>query len=736
MSTPASFKWVDQKQERATRIPAAEWTNRETRLRELHSQMTLTELMEVMKSEGFVATRKQYDHQFRKWGLQKYGIAKSIEKEPGGSCPVENQATAMLDGDTIVAPDTSEKRPRSIPRVELSGSRLSDSLLPPSKKVKMTDEDGVPRSPRLDIHVAHHLNQPFGQTHSHSSEGADANPVVVDLSPSSTVESCFVPIVLDTASEPTEKSCILPIYLDTASEPSDMTATSTGAQAISGDETISRAEQNSLFEDISDEELSRPYILSPLALSCARSAETPSQRTLVRELLLTRLDILQFESISPSETMLAHMLLAQMFALDGHFALSEKHLNTPLKLTVVRRSVDTSFEVLSYLHYKHPRPGSDTQTCDQGYEAHLISQYLPSVTCSDFVDFAYDQRRTSSWLRNDSVSWDHPRAAVSEYVRSCIAWCSTAILKDSPSRFPCFDTGLQAKGSSAPYSITWQDTVALYNYFNKMFLDGEPGRFKWMSWRERTREKLGISSAELLVVCCDMIAHYGTVHGGYANRKFSNCNILVLELGSLREDLTELEKQPDEELVTQFLRCLYLRTNPLTLVSKFREPGQGILESSTTTISGSEHRPSIVHTEESPFSTTTDGPLTHRSTRGEVMREMVAEEPMIASSCRSSNTSYKRMKDAAVSIFNRRFNSMGSRFSLSSRELRQSLAASTDRMSDIMRDSLRISIPPGLDQVQQAPVELQEWRGASDPKTVTERQDETSITKAEEVIWI
>lgn len=491
------------------------------------------------------------------------------------------------------------------------------------------------------------------------------------------------------------------------------------------------------LEDISDGGLSRSHILSPMVLSCVRSAETPSQRTLARELLLTRLRSLAHDGIGSSETMLSHMLLAHMFAQDEHLALSEKHLKAALKPSMISQPVDTSYEVLSYLHYKHPQPGSTIFV--EGRYAHLVDQYLSSVTHHDFVEFVYGQRRTIWSLGNGSVGWDHPSAAVSSHVRCCIAWCITAVPKDKPSMFPCFDTSLQAKGSPTPSASTWQETVALYNYFNKVLLDEEYCRFidtpLSRSWTENTRESLGISATELLAVCCDMIAQLGSVHGGYTNKKFSNYDILVLELGSIRDDLAKLARQSDEEIVTQFLRHLYMRTTPFALVRDAEEQSPGSPQPAASTISTSESAPTRDYTGASQFPTATSSSISHRSTRDELTRDTTIDEPMATSSLRSSDTSYKRMKDAAASIFNRRFNSMGSRFSLSSRELRLSLAGSIDRMSDIMRDSLRISNPPGQDQGQQASVERKERRGASDPGTLPERQDDTSVTKADKR-WI
>lgn len=117
----------------------------------------------------------------------------------------------------------------------------------------------------------------------------------------------------------------------------------------------------------------------------------------------------------------------------------------------------------------------------------------------------------------------------------------------------------------------------------------------------------------------------------------------------LRKDFKKIQSESNGDLVTIFLRHLYLRTVPFIWAT-----------GSTVTGSGA--------TRESKY------------------------EPTIASSLRSSNLSYRMMKDAAASLVNRRFAVVWSDASLNSRrETMASLVESIDTMSDMMRDSLSIS---------------------------------------------
>ncbi|KAK7978222.1 hypothetical protein PG988_005712 [Apiospora saccharicola] len=143
MSAPTSFQFVGSKQHRSTQIPDAEWSDREARLRELHSRMTLSQLMEVMKSEGFIATPRQYNYHFKKWGLQKYGSTITNDEESRILSVVPSRVPTVLEEEVVDAASVNRKRPQSTDNTEIGASSLSSPLVDSSKKVKVDDNSSL-----------------------------------------------------------------------------------------------------------------------------------------------------------------------------------------------------------------------------------------------------------------------------------------------------------------------------------------------------------------------------------------------------------------------------------------------------------------------------------------------------------------------------------------------------------------------------------------------------------------
>ncbi|KAK7920288.1 hypothetical protein PG985_008310 [Apiospora marii] len=137
--TPTTYTFVGPTQQRAARIPVAEWKKRETRLRELHGQMTLSELMDVMEREGFIASRTQYIYQFGKWGLQKYNTAKAAEVTLTSSGAVSGELSSSPADHPIDVLDNGTKRPRSTQSIHPSDSSLLSSLPSSNKKAKLDE---------------------------------------------------------------------------------------------------------------------------------------------------------------------------------------------------------------------------------------------------------------------------------------------------------------------------------------------------------------------------------------------------------------------------------------------------------------------------------------------------------------------------------------------------------------------------------------------------------------------
>ena len=248
--------------------------------------------------------------------------------------------------------------------------------------------------------------------------------------------------------------------------------------------------------------------------------ETPSQRNIVREALLKRMETWEIHATSPAETSLAHLLLAQMFALDGQDASALLHLNTKWNTTVGCGFINTSFHVLAYLYHKSNESKPLLQPLDRGRHIHESTGWdaftrnrpnnvqLASVNHNDFVCFALGRPRYST-LQLQSATSDRPDPStpVSEYVQSCLDWCITSI-NDT---LPGVTVSLLYWNSSPSAETTLSDTLTVYKYLHKQLRrewrgDSKKPTTGW-KWMQNTREALGISTVELLIFCCDMVMH-------------------------------------------------------------------------------------------------------------------------------------------------------------------------------------------------------------------------------------
>ncbi|KAK7978375.1 hypothetical protein PG988_005865 [Apiospora saccharicola] len=675
--TPITYTFVGPTQQRAARIPAAEWKNREPRLRELHSQMTLFDLMGIMEREGFVASRTQYVYQFGKWGLQKYKTAKAAEETPESSGDVSSNISTSPDDDLVIASDHGTKRPRSIQTIDSRDSSSLSSLPSSSKKTKQDEQDTISTSPSPELpsispdsssgsctggaHPCGIEGEHDDNTHSgfpsqspvtdwplrNITESQAATPTANKFSTatgasptSSWLESILdssgitgeTPMSLDVRmrySAPTTEQSYL-FCLDKATELADDARKSGPKHQLTGTDpnpfhaadylyaVLNKQRSFRLYARLLEADTSTQQVLSETALACARAAETQPQRNLVKILLLNRLNT-EERTASSSERSLANLLLAEIFSLNGEPTLYKSHLASAASARST--SVDASFDVLAYLYRIHPQEiGSKPRV--RGQPNQSIAGHMASVSYEGFVQFALGLRY-SSLTGNSTEYHDYPGTVVSSCVRSCVDWCAISVditLLDQP-----FDTDWLTQESSYLTICRWPEVMALYNYLYRKWRsdesDGETKLAHW-EWTSSTRAKLGISTAELLIVCCDMIT----------------------------QACEELAPRPGVNNIDNLDRpYAYLRKNIRIT--------QGLTDEGNSSITGSRY------------------------------------DPTIASSLRSSNASYKRMKDTAL-LIRGRFTNAGSNASLASRDGMVSLAESIDSMSDIMRDSLSISEEP------------------------------------------
>lgn len=192
-------------------------------------------------------------------------------------------------------------------------------------------------------------------------------------------------------------------------------------------------------EQATDRDSAKPRILSPVMMSCARAAETSSQQKIAREALLKRIGPSQDYDTSPSENSLAHKLLAQIFALDGRDDLALLLPDIEWNRTLRCGSVNTSFDVLAYLHHKIHESRRFLQPQDRsrhipeltGWDAFTRKRpsydQLVSVNEDDFVLFALGLRDASLQFQLVPLNLPDPSTSVSEHVESCLDWCINSI---------------------------------------------------------------------------------------------------------------------------------------------------------------------------------------------------------------------------------------------------------------------------------------------------------------------
>ncbi|KAK8093713.1 hypothetical protein PG997_000398 [Apiospora hydei] len=462
MSTSTAFKFEGPKQPRAPRISAADWENRKPRLRELYDQKTLTQLMEVMTAEGLEATPKQYDYQFRKWGWQKYGRGKAAEDDPVDAGAVSRLLPTFLEGETATESDSSKKRPQSIQSIETNGSVSTSPVLPPKKKAKWSDKEVLPQNygPQSRSAPSMYVYNPvIGEAHRRKFRGRYYEDNASSGSQMPIVAWTLRNLASTSSTSPGTDAISTEAEADSnrgADETTTTTTTTTttpyseapkardllrSIQSFQADKKssisalvnfIGRPSKDSyqrhLDKAIQLTNATRNYDPVLLRRCPARAAQETSQRKFVRKVLISRMKALfTLRSMGPLEEMLSRMLLAQSFAQDGQSALSKHLLDSTPDPAKDSGSVGNPFILLAYLHYKHPRPRTIAPSRDTNHTDSSGVDQLASVTYQDFCQFAYSQGNQPLPYRREASSRNDPITVISDYVRTCIHWCSSAL---------------------------------------------------------------------------------------------------------------------------------------------------------------------------------------------------------------------------------------------------------------------------------------------------------------------
>ncbi|KAK6064287.1 clr5 domain-containing protein [Seiridium cupressi] len=732
---------------RGKQISPQTWALHESEIRKLHSSMTLKDLVRTMEEEhDFSASAQQYTYQFKKWGLQKYGSRK-VSLNAALLFPSFNEtpqsAESSVEGDSIDTP-VGMKRSRTIEGSSCRSSTDLSNLEMAEKRLKTSDcrnpsptvgpsEDAVPDPPLPEHSLGREAMRPFPAQGSHrippeptSEEGASTPgledramnrrpelPGVVagsvsdvqmtyrdqiDDGMSSSLSNntndgfglddhCGTDVsslhAMDGTSSISSNSDSLPgVTIDTAEDtqvPPSLEAALKIAKNFTefrkkGAFYLLRDRDQALFQETADfldaasydegacnlyalllliEEAKAPEhleIITPLLVSCARSARSQSQCRLVQEILSKRLKRTEDDSARSTKRFLAYILLARTHALQGEFRETRDQLekawcHVPHSNQYVYSPPDTALhtfpplDTLAYLY--HGRLSLISLAANN--ELQPSPPVIPKLVSYGGLEIFITTLRRLNWTFRGLGPCPSGRH-MSDYVRSCITWCLDILI---PSDAPhCLFPSGWGKPEPDPLVLQEKQTIITNLFFRLYGARREITKSEGQSpfWVHYSHEELGISASVLLRICCELIAEDG----------FEN----VL-------------RQGHEALASRYLQRLYERTIIIPHLDKYLEfqqldlpPKQSVLQKLRP-----QARQHLLLTR--------------------------SRELTMASSLRSSDTSFKRMKEAASSMWQRATSRIWSDCDLPSNALhdtRNSLPFSViSHLSDRMEKTLSLN---------------------------------------------
>ncbi|KAM0814157.1 hypothetical protein AB5N19_14160 [Seiridium cardinale] len=658
MSEPLTYRWEGPKMARGKQISPQTWALHESEIRKLHSSMTLKDLVRTMEEEhDFLASAKQYTYQFKKWGLQKYGSRK-VSPNAALLLPSFNEAPrsaeSSVEGDCI---DTLVDPP--VPEHSLGCEAMHPSPAQRSHQIppEPTSEEGV-STPGLKDGALNRCHELPGvvagfvsdvqMTHRDQIDDAVSSSLSNNTSDGFGLDDHFGTDVSSlhamdcTSSISSNRESLPGVTIDTT-EDTQVPPSLEAALKIAKNFTefrqkaafyLLRDRDQALFQETADfldaasydegacnlyalllliEEAKAPKHLetiTPLLMSCARSARSRSQCRLVQEILSKRLERTEDDSARSSKRFLAYILLARTHALQGEFRETRDQLekawrHAPHFNQYVYSPTDTvlhTFQPLDTLAYLyHSRLSLISLAASN--ELQPSPPVIPKLVSYGGLEMFITTLRRLDWTNTFRGLGPCPSGReVSDYVRSCISWCLDIL--DSSNISHCLFPHDWGKPESDALVLQEKQTI-ITNFFFRLYIERrELAKSEAQSpfWVHYSHEELGISASELLRVCCELIAEDG----------FEN----VLHQGH-------------EALSSRYLQRLYERTMIIPDLDKYLvfqrldlPPKQSVLQ---------KLRPQA---RQHP-------PITR------------PRELTMASSLRSSDTSFKRMEEAASSIWQR-----------------------------------------------------------------------------------
>jgi hypothetical protein len=667
--------------------------------------------------------RRQYIHQLDKWGIRKYARRDVKAVRVSRDLPTQfGQMNRSVTG-SFVETRTVAKRHGSFQSTTSRDSESRSPTLQERKKLKHNIEDlTLPTS--LDFVRPVEcpttiLGPPIvpASGHSHSTSSAKEKPydntkVLEDQADSGMDTPTFEEFTTHCVAEATTVVTARSIHLYPALE---ITIKAKGYREKSActflahhgrqqivdaaDYLLSCLAKEEAFDIYAaligtEEATSPPTQGLALLTACARSSQLQFQCQFIQEAFLKYLQGSAGKIMSPLDRFLAHMLMAECYTVHSNASDAGKHLEEA-KISVRNFRTLTASQLndtpkrLVYLYHKrylmmnieaNQREAGASLDCFDG--AKIVSQ-------QDFAKFVTTvfHCHTPDLSLVENAPWtSSPGPPSLPYTRYCLLLCQKALEDFDNPQFSGFSWTLTTH-SGWKY-IRWAETLALFTHVWTEWQRSYRAIPVNKSWAQQVQEHVGISCIEVLSIFCEMI-NLATPW------EISTTDSSLLR--RFREGLAFLRDVPDEDLETKFLQLWYARTFRARGAQQYAaflgplpefilSPLQRIRSITATMIEVEQQKKHRSH------------PHVASCVKTDYL------DPTLAPSCRSSDSSYRRFRDTASSVWYRLGNTVPSgddslsRTSSRSRNARSSVRLSQiSQLSELMRiqiESMSISEHP------------------------------------------
>ncbi|KAI1841017.1 hypothetical protein JX266_012798 [Neoarthrinium moseri] len=484
MEGAVQFRFAGTKLKRAEQIAPTTWAKYELKIREMHPTKKLEDLMDAMEEEhGFKAT-----HQFRKWGLRRYEPRAEAKINPEQGRHQQHDAGAIQCDTARILEDHKRQR-----KTQSTDIERAPSLPRVSKKQKFACSDGDTEGdtedfispetftcctwePSTDSDVPNHM---FASL---------ANQFQSDLR-----------IALNTAiSFRAFRRCAISYLLRGENELNKLRSIADYLGAI-----LCLKEACNIYAVLLQIEQAKSpeqpeSLVTPLLIACARTAQTWEQCDLVQEVLLKRMQQSPKRAYSSSEYEIAHTLLARSFHLQDNSAGSQHHLFESWRAAyynadrAVRQQTSLLFvDTLIHIHYSSP------STAD-------VAGMIPVPILSPFPTQPgqnHDENLTGLGIFLAGTTGRLLRT----YLPSCINWISVAI-RSPHAALQISSIQELENGQQSFLNGLWSANI-LFSRLWRLRHRIETSHVRWLNiWDE-----IGIPSAEILHICCELVVEEGLI---------------------------------------------------------------------------------------------------------------------------------------------------------------------------------------------------------------------------------